>query len=50
MISVTWLAGRELRCVTSPSMEVALTIFSALKDARSGHNVRLWHKGQLWAS
>lgn len=53
MIAVTWLdRGRELRSVTSPSMEVALSVFVALKDSkgRVGTNVRLWFKGQLWCS
>lgn len=54
MIAVTWLErgddGLKLHSVTTPSMWAALTIFASLKDARIGHNVRLWHKGQLWCS
>jgi hypothetical protein len=54
VIAVAWLEREgsrlKLHSVTTPSMWAALTIFASLKDARIGHNVRLWFKGQLWCS
>ena len=50
MISVVWLEGRELRCVTTPSLWAAATLFTALRESGRGRNVRLWRGSELWAS
>jgi len=55
VIAVTWLElqwGKlTLKSVTTPSGDTALAVFTALKTGQAGAmNVRLWAKGQLWAS
>lgn len=47
MITITWIAGRSIKSIATPSASNASTVLFALRTL--GYRARAWRKGELVA-